>query len=62
MKYKVKSPLLHNGKFYNEGDEIELIEEEAKDLQVVEKIEESKQEGIKGENRNETKAKKEGKK
>ena len=63
MKYKVKSPLLHNGNFYNVGDVIELTEKEAINLQVVEKIEESKQETKQEETKQEEKkSKKEGKK
>lgn len=45
MKYIVKSPILRDGKLYRVGDEIELSEEEAKNLipLLIEKIEEIKE-------------------
>jgi hypothetical protein len=49
MKYIVKSQILHNGKVFKEGDEIELTEKEAKDLKDILEVQEEPKKGGKKE-------------
>jgi hypothetical protein len=48
MKYIVKSQILHNGRVFKAGEEIELTEKEAKDLQAVLEAQEEQKESKKG--------------
>jgi len=48
MKYTVKSQLLHNGKFFKAGEEIEISEKEAKGLQAILEAQEEQKESKKG--------------